>query len=177
MRMARLGLGWLAIALVGCASFGHNVHTDYDAAANFGQYKTFMWIKEPKAMNPLVSQRVVDDVDAALEAKGLRRVDRDADLGVVAHVATREERTLSTFYDHFGGGWRWRHGFGTATTRETIYEVGTLVVDLFDGRTKEAVWRGTSSKTLSDNPQKNAESLNRNIARMFRDFPPPMATR
>jgi len=46
------------------------------------------------------------------------------------------------------------------------------VVDIFDCRTKEAVWRGTSSKTLSGNPEKNAQHLNEAIRKMFRNFPP-----
>jgi hypothetical protein len=52
------------------------------------------------------------------------------------------------------------------------YTVGSLVIDIFDGRTKEAVWRGTSSKTLSGNPEKNAQHLNEAIRKMFRNFPP-----
>jgi len=59
-----------------------------------------------------------------------------------------------------------------ATTTVNSYEVGTLVVDIFDAQTKEAIWRGTSTKTLSENPQKNAESLNKAILKMFEKFPP-----
>jgi hypothetical protein len=35
-----------------------------------------------------------------------------------------------------------------------------------------AVWRGMSTKTLSDKPQRNAESLNKAIVTMFKNFPP-----
>ena len=139
--------------------------------------KTFMWIKEPKTTNPLMRQRIVDDVNSALTAKGLKLVTSDADLCIAAHAATQEERTLNTFYDGFGGGWRWRGGgFGSATTTVNTYEVGTLVVDMFDAKTKEAIWRGTSSKTLSGNPEKNAENLNKAVVKMFKDFPPSSRT-
>ena len=148
------------------------ITTDYNREANFSQYKTFMWIKEPKAHNPLVQQRIVEDVNAALEARGLRLVKSDADVGVAVHAATQEQRTLNTFYDGFGGGWRWGGGFGTATTTVQTYEVGTVIVDVFDAHTKEAVWRGTSEKTLSSNPEKNAANLNKAIDKMFRNFPP-----
>lgn len=67
-------------------------------------------------------------------------------------------------------------GFGSATTTEQTYEVGTLVIDIFDARTKEAVWRGTSSKTLSGNPQKNAAYLNKAVVKMFENFPPEATT-
>ena len=55
----------------------------------------------------------------------------------------------------------------------TTYTVGTLIVDMFDCRTKAAVWRGTAMKTLSDSPQKRADVLKSAIAKMFRTFPPP----
>jgi hypothetical protein len=161
----------LLIATAGLAS-AQKVTTDYNREANFSGYKTFIWIKEPRTRNPLVQQRIVDDVNAALEAKGLKLVKSDADVGVAAHAATQEERTLNTFYDGFGGGWRWGGAFGTATTTVQTYEVGTLVVDVFDAHTKEAVWRGTSEKTLSSNPEKNAANLNKAIDKMFKNFPP-----
>jgi len=178
MRFSRFLFGCAMTMMVANAAFAQSVKTDYDKQANFSQYKTFMWIKEPKTTNPLVRQRVIDDVNATLTGKGLRLVTSDADVSIAAHAATAQERTLNTFYDGFGGGWRWRHfgGFGSATTTVTTYQIGTLVVDIFDARTKEAIWRGTSSKTLSDNPQKNAESLNKAITKMFKDFPPATKT-
>ncbi len=170
--MKRISLGFaLTMMLVANAAFAQKVTTDYNKSANFAPSKTFMWIKEPKTTNPLVRQRVIDDVNSALAAKGLQLVTSDADLCIAAHAATKQERTLNTFYDGFGGGWRWRGGFGNATTTVDTYEVGTLVVDIFDARTKEAIWRGASSKTLSGNPQKNAANLNKAVVKMFKDFP------
>jgi hypothetical protein len=178
MQLLRIGAGVGAVMLIASGALAQKVTTDYAKDANFGQYKTFMWIMEPKTRNALTRQRIIDGVDSALSSKGLRRVTADADLSVAAHAATKEQRTLNTFYDGFGGGWRWRGGgFGSATTTVNTYEVGTLVVDLFDARTKEAVWRGVSSKTLSDKPEKNAASLNKAIAKMFERFPPPSNTR
>ena len=96
-----------------------------------------MWIKEPKTTDPLMRQRIIEDVNSALTAKGLHVVTANADLAIAAHAATKEERTLNTFYDGFGGGWRWGGRFGSATTTVNTYEVGTLVVDIFDaGRRK-----------------------------------------
>ncbi len=173
MRILRISLGFaLMMMVIANAAFAQKVTTDYNKSADFARYKTFMWIKEPKASNPLTRQRVIEDVNSALAGRGLKLVTSDADLCIAAHAATKQERTLNTFYDGFGGGWRWRGGFGSATTTVNTYEVGTLVVDIFDARTKEAVWRGTSTKTLSGNPQKNADSLNKAVVKMFKDFPP-----
>ena len=148
------------------------VTTDFDHNANFSQYKTFMWLREPRMSDPLMRQRVIDAVNAQLTAKGLRLVTDGADLGVVANSSTRQEQSLQTFYTGFGGwGWRgWNDGF--ATTYPETFTVGTLVVDLFDSRTEQVVSRGTSSETIPDKPEKTAEKLNKAIEKMFKDFPP-----
>ena len=171
-RVSQLSLGFALAMMIANVTFAQDVKTDFSRSTDFSRYKTFMWIKEPKTTNPLMRQRVIDDVNAALAASGLQLVTSNADLSIAAHAATKDERTLNTFYDGFGGGWRWGGGFGSATTMVNTYEVGTLVVDMFDSRTKEAIWRATSSKTLSENPQKNADSLNKAVAKMFKNFPP-----
>jgi Domain of unknown function (DUF4136) len=178
MKRLRIALAGGLVLLTATLAFAQKVTTDYNKGADFSTYRTFMWIKEPKTSNPLIRQRIIDSVNAALTAKGMRLTTDQADLGVAAHTATTEERSLHTFYDGFGGGWRWRGigGFGSATTTVDTYEVGSLVVDIFDTRTKEAVWRGTSTKTLSDNPQKNEASLTKAVAKMFSKFPPSRNT-
>jgi hypothetical protein len=89
---------------------------------------------------------------------------------------TQNHQTLNTYYDNFGGGWGWRRGggmvFGDATTTEDTYKVGTLVVDLFDAKTKKLIWRGSSSDTLSDKSDKNIKNLDKGVEKMFGHFPP-----
>ena len=57
------------------------VTTDFDHNANFSQYKTFMWLREPRVKDPLMRPRIVDAVNSQLTAKGLRLVTDGADLG------------------------------------------------------------------------------------------------
>jgi Domain of unknown function (DUF4136) len=99
-------------------------------------------------------------------------LDSDGDVSVVAMEITRNQQTLNTFYDGFGGGWRWGGGFGDATTTTETYKVGTLVVDLFDTKTKNLIWRGSSSDTLSNNADKNTKNLDKGVQKMFAHFPP-----
>jgi hypothetical protein len=172
MQRSQIVLTFGAVMVTATLALAQKVTTDYDKGADFTAYKTFAWIKEPKTTDPLMRQRIIEEVNGALAAKGLQLTTGQADLGIAAHTATKEERTLNTFYNGFGGGWRWGGGFGGATTRVDTYEVGTLVVDVFDTRTKEALWRGTASKTISDSPQKNAANLNKAVAKMFEKFPP-----
>jgi len=153
------------------ASFGQQVKTDYDHSANFNQYKTYSWEKV-QTKDPLLVERIKNAVNAALAAKGWTQVDAGGDVSVVAMEIARNQQTLNTFYDGFGGGWRWGGGFGDATTTTETYKVGTLVVDLFDTKTKNLIWRGSSSDTLSDNSDKNTKNLDKGVQKMFAHFPP-----
>ena len=146
------------------------VKTDYDRSANFGQYKTYSW-EQIKTQDPLMVDRIKSAVKTALAAKGFTEVPSDGDLSLVAMETTRDQQTLDTFYNNFGGGWRWG-GFGDATTTTETYKVGTLVVDLFDTKTKTLVWRGSASDTLSNKSEKNIDNLDKGVEKMFKQFPP-----
>src|SRR5712671_1347233 len=151
-------------------SFAQHVKTDYDHNANFGQYKTYSWEKV-QTKDPLMVDRIKNPVNAALAAKGWTQVDSGGDVSVVAMEITQNQQTLNTFYDGFGGGWRWG-GFGDATTTTETYQVGTLCVDLFDAKAKNLIWRGSSSDTLSSNADKNTKNLDKGVQKMFAHFPP-----
>src|SRR5688572_26575199 len=97
----------IALTLLAGSALAQNVKTDYLRGTDFSKYQTFMWIKEPTAVNPLNNKRIVDGVNAALASKNLKLVVADADLGIAAHTATDREQSLHTFYDGFGGDWRW----------------------------------------------------------------------
>ena len=156
--------------LLATASFAQQVKTDYDRSANFSQYKTYSWEKV-QTQNQLWVDRIKEAVNAALTAKGLTPVESGGDISIVAIEMTKNQQNLNTFYDGFGGGWRWG-GFGEATTTVDNYKVGTLVVDLFDAHTKTLLWRGSSSDTLSDKSDKNIKNLDKGAQKMFDHFPP-----
>jgi hypothetical protein len=167
-----LSLGLLA------SSFAQRVQTDFDHQANFAQYKTYSWQKITPA-NSLWDSRIKNAVEAQLAAKGWTHVDENGDVAIVAMKTTQTERTLETFYDGFGGGWRWRGfgGFGDTTTTEHDYKEGTLVVDLYDAKTKQLIWRGSVEDMISDKAEKNEKNLDKGVATMFKNFPPELAKR
>ena len=176
MKLQRVVFALMAIMLLFAGkSSAQQVKTDYDRGANFGQYKTYSWA-QVKTKEALDVDRIKTAVNAALAAKGWTQVDSGGDVSIVAMEITRDQQTLNTFYDGFGGGWGWRRfgggGFGEATTTTETYKVGTLVVDLFETKTKKLLWRGTSSDTLSNNSDKNIKNLDKGADKMFKHFPP-----
>jgi hypothetical protein len=158
------------------AAFAQHVKTDFDHQANFSQYKTYSWqtIKDP---DPLWDARIKSAVDAQLTAKGWTQVASGGDVAIVAIGTTHTERTLQTFYNGFGGGWGWRGfgGFGDATTTEQDYKEGTLLIDMYDAKTKQLIWRGSAEDTLSNKAATNEKNLNKGVAKMFKKFPPEPA--
>ena len=161
-------------------SSAQQVKTDYDRNANFGQYKTYSW-EQVKTKDALDVDRIKAAVNAALAAKGWTQVDSGGDICIMAVEITSNQQTLNTFYDGFGGGWGLRRfgggGFGEATTTTETYKVGTVVVDLFDHKTKQLVWRGSASDTLSNKSDKNIKKLDKGVEKMFKKFPPSSSTK
>jgi hypothetical protein len=171
-----------AMLLAACASTP-TVHTDSDPQANFGSYHTYSWLAKPdqQGVPPLVSQRIVDSVNAQLHAKGWTEAP-NGQVALVAHVATQQKQTLDTMYagPAFGGwgwgpGWYGGMGMGSATTQVRTYTVGTLILDMFDAQTKQAIWRGTASDTVPSSPEKLNAAVQAGVAEMFEDFPPGSA--
>lgn len=151
MKLAVRSSMLLVLLAIATFAFSREVRVDYDHRADFSQYKTYSWAKV-ETPNSLWDERVKDAIDRALQAKGWTPVPSDGDVSIVAVGTTNEKRTLHTFYDGFDG-WLWG-GFADATTYEDTYQVGTLIVDMFDSRTKKLIWRGSATDVLSSNPKR-----------------------
>jgi len=172
MNLQRKTLGFVGImVLAATAAFATQVKTDYDRSTDFNQYKTYSWEKV-QTPDALWVDRIKAAVNGALAAKGWTQVPSGGNVAIVAIEMTRNQQSLDTFYNGFGGGWRWGGGFGYSTTTVDNYKVGTLVVDLFDAHSKKVIWRGSSSDTLSDKSDKNIKELDKGVQKMFAHFPP-----
>jgi hypothetical protein len=178
--MKTLVLAGVTLAVAGGA-WAQDVKVDYDKDANFAAIKTFSIKLGTSWGNQIGEKRVMDEFTEALTAKGWKLVPEGGDALVVVHGAGETKRSLNTFYSGggYGGygyrGWGARGGMGTATTTETEYTVGTLVVDIFDAKAKNLMWRGTAQDELSDKPEKNIKKLGKASDKMFKDFPPGSA--
>lgn len=166
------------------AALASNVRTDYNHQANFSQYHTYSWGKV-KTTDPFFSDRVKQAVDQQLQAKGWQLVPSGGAVTVFATDNVHNQQETQTFYNGIGGGWGggwgwggWGRGggfgssMGEATTSTTNQPVGNLVVDLFESGSKNLLWQGIASMDLSNNANKNTKSLDSDIGKMFKGFPP-----
>jgi hypothetical protein len=93
---------------------------------------------------------------------------------IVAIQITQAQKSLQGFYSGFGGGFGFR-GFGDSGSiniSEQDYQEGTLIIDIYDAKTKQLLWRGSAEGTLSDKAAKNENKLDKAVAKMFKEFPP-----
>jgi len=163
-----------ALAATAALVLAADLKTDYDKSTDFSRYHTYSWIKA-QGSDELWSDRIKKDIDNELSAKGWSMIPSGGDASVSALGFTKNQQTLETFYNGFGGGWGWRGfgGPGLATTTVENTPVGTLMVDIFDSQNKKLIWRGTDSKALSDKPEHNEKKLEDTVQSMFKHFPPP----
>ena len=109
---------------------------------------------------------MVAALDKAIAAKGWKKVDEggEADIHVIVHGATDTKHSANTFYSGGMGGYGYRYGGmggGTATTTVSEYTVGTLVVDMFDAKTKNLVFRGTAADEIRTKRRRTRKSSTR----------------
>jgi hypothetical protein len=145
-------------------------HTDYNHSVNFGNYKSYSWIKV-EAGNSLWQARIQHAVDNELQAKGWNLVPSGGDAAASAVGSVTNQQQLETQRP----GWRLvlegvRRWNRDHDCRE--YSRGNLMVDIFDGRTKKLIWRGTAEKVLSGQPEKNEKKLQDTVDDMFKKFSP-----
>jgi hypothetical protein len=152
-----------------------DVKIDFDKAYDFSTVKTYGISIGTKWGNDLSERRVLTEIDEAIAAKGWKKVEAaQANAIFVLHGATQTKRSANTFYSGGYGGYGYR-GFGGMGSSQTVvseYAVGTLVVDIFDAKSKQLIFRGIAEDEISDNPEKNAKRLEKASTKLFKDFPP-----
>jgi hypothetical protein len=166
--------------VVGCSGV-KNTSIDYAHGFDFGTIETFHYVDSPESNiqdNPLMADRVVNLIKKELGEAGLQEVEENPDLFVTYHFASEERRsfnTTSTGYGGYGGYWDDWGGWGpydafggpmmtSSTTREYVYEEGTLVIDAYDPVEKKLVWRGMGTVNIKDKPDKQVQQVEQILA-------------
>lgn len=180
-----------AAFLLGSTAFAANSGVDYDHSVDFRSFHTFSFYKVQTA-EPFLDQRIKDEITTDLGKAGYTMVPTGGDLSVTAFEGEHDQTEYNTFYNGLGGGfgyggWRGGYGFGgfrgggfggggfgggdSTTTVEKV-PVGTLVLDMYSGSSKQLVWRGQAASQLSTKADKNTKKFDKDIDHMLNGFPP-----
>ena len=180
VRTVLCGLILGAAAVAAPCMHAQQVSTDYDHHANFEQYHTFSFYRVHTA-NPLFEQRVKDAITRDLQGRGWQMVPSGGDIAITAIGDVQDQQEYTTFYNGLGPGFGWRGwggwgggwGGSEATTTSQTVPNGTLMVDLYDTRTHNLVFRGRAMDQLHvKHTDKNIEIVNKSVDKMFEHFPP-----
>jgi hypothetical protein len=158
---------------------------DFNKSATFAQYKTYAHKEGTKVGQPLIDERIVGAIDAAMAAKGFTKTEANPDVFVVYHVAFDKEKDISTFSSGYGGGygpygWGWGGGWSGGTTTTSVRDIliGTLIIDMADAKSNSLAWRGMGVKEIDTNakPEKRDKSINNAVNKIFKNYPPKVKT-
>jgi hypothetical protein len=176
---------WIAaLALLGGCASTLTARSDYDRGHDFSGYRSFAWIAadpivsppgETPQVSPLNRRRIVEAIEAALVRKGYTRTadPGGADFVVSYTVGARDRISVDAWPAPYRTWGRWRWPYAGRDVDVRTYTEGTLAIDVFDGRTREPVWHGWTTKRITEQDVANAaarirEAVDVVIAR----FPP-----
>jgi Domain of unknown function (DUF4136) len=174
-RVSHFALSMLAttLLLLGAGTLAaQDVKYNFMPGTDFSKYHTYKWVNIEGGTHPnqIVDAQIKQSVDSQLAGKGLTKTDGDkADLYVGYQIAVDKEKQ----WNAYGMGGRWGGGMANAT--QSTINIGTLVLDMYDPTTKQLVWTGNATKTMdpSSNQEKNQKNLNKAMAKLLKNYPPP----
>jgi len=170
------------LTLTGCAPTISITH-DYDKEVDFTAFKTFGYLAwsdaSIKSINELDRKRIEREVKAELSSRGMTFVDGVGDVMVGFHLIIETKTGTTAYTSYYGGmgygygGWGYGGGMASTTYSEYEYQVGTLILDIFDVSTKQLAWESIANGEVSKskNPDEAEAKLKRLIFRMFKDYP------
>ncbi|UCG85751.1 MAG: DUF4136 domain-containing protein [Gemmatimonadota bacterium] len=188
MRMQRLAITTALAVIASACGPSIQVTSDWDPAVDFSQYQTFAVLDEAPGsaqIDQLTRGRIKNAIASTLVAKGMRQVEDpdNADAAVGWQLTTDERSSFQTVTTGWGGYGRYGRagwygtggGMATSTTTETRYEVGTLVVALFDESKDQMIFMGSGSRELASgnlSPEESQRRINEAVEGILKDFPP-----
>jgi hypothetical protein len=159
----------ILVLLTATTTFAQKITVEFDASANFSNYKTFairdgqLNSKNPALNSELVKKRIDADIERDLTARGLKMVTGQADLNVRYRLGAAPR----TEVERYPAGWG---GLGTRVVR-VPYTEGSLVIDLRDSATRSLVWRGIAREEKSD-ASKIEGKLDDMVKKSLEKYPP-----
>jgi hypothetical protein len=177
LRLLRwLAVGVLAVAASACATM--NVSSHVEPGLDFTQYKSWAWgaadalpTSDPRLDDAFFRDHLQGAVERELARRGLGQPEPSGAPDILVHHhanvtpridVNRGDPTTGACYD------------GDCRVRVLEQEVGTIMIDVLDARTKRLIWRGwaqTSVEGVLGDPEKVGDRVAKAVTAMFKRFP------
>jgi len=188
MRMTLLVPTAAVVALAACAS-AVQVRTALSPDASLNGLRTFRVQHTPKPriattqsngdpmlVNSISNRALRADLQQGFEKLGYTVNDSTPDFCVAYYASTNQELDISAWdYGYplrprWWRGWGPRYG-GAYAPMITQYTQGTVIVDVFDPKTKDLLWRGQGVAAVSDNQEQYVQELQTTVGAILAKFP------
>ena len=170
-----LFMGLAALLLVASAT-GQDVSVNYNQSKDFSTFHTYAWGEKANpnsVQNPVLAEEVRKQINAQFQSRGLKMVSesQNPDLVLVVSGGSKKQTTYSN-YDPFGTILTSGTDYGVAKTSV----IGALVVDIYEVKAKQVIWRATAMDMLTGNNAKSLKLVDSAIDKMFKKYPYPLST-
>ncbi len=181
-------IGLLVIITSGCSSI--KVTSDMDKNVDFSQISTFEyygWAKDSdEILNRFDKERIEEAFGNEFSKRGMNLVKSDADVTVALYIVTEQKTKKSSTTTGMGGGysgygyggrygygpgWGYGNGMSSTTYSEYEYEVGTLVVSVFDTKKEVLIWTSVGKDTIEKDPKDRDKSIPKAVKAIMEKYP------
>jgi hypothetical protein len=174
-------LVFFLLSIVGCTTV--RVSQDYDPKQDFSEVQTWQWreAEQPasgdvRVDSPLLDRRIRKAIENHLGDRHLKRIAVEPDLLVSYHLAIERKIYSETYPSSMGIGgythpWYWDAGL---ETRVYQYDQTRLIIDLYDAKTNDLLWRGEGTYLLTTfkTPQDADAAMQKAVDKILGQFPP-----
>lgn len=174
----------VALLFLFAVSYGQKVTGDYEKSTDFSKYKTYMFVgwqdNSDQVMNDFDKKRLRESILSEMAARQFEFVESGGDMAISLYVVV-DEKTSTTAYTNFYGGagygrgrrghGGWGNGHATTSYSENDYLKGTLVLDMMDEESKDLLWQGVATGTISEKPEKREKKIPKAISKLMKKFP------
>jgi hypothetical protein len=162
-------------AVAAAPALAQTVTVDYDHAVNFLKFKTYTWEKI-HATDPSVEDRINIALKRDMEGRYMTEVASGGDVTITAVEATQDKAEFISFYNSLGG-FDWQHvsgatGFLDSGTTVQDVPLDTLIIDIYNPKTHELLWRGAVTEPVTKSEDKNDRTIDHAVTLLIGKYPP-----
>jgi hypothetical protein len=170
----------IAIAMFSCS--GVKVAVDENKNIDFSKYKTYSFLGWQNQSDKILSAEdkayLRDAFIHQFERRGMTKVNSGGDMQISLYIITSEESAVSGYNDYVGAsGYTHYYGYayGTGNMNNTFTtaskEFGTLIMNCYDGSSKDQIWQAIATSAVQQKVEKRKSSIPSKIANLMSYFP------
>ncbi len=139
------------------------VRSDYDRQTNFSQYTTYGFYTPTQAPqdavmgSKLMLKRMTQAMTREMENRGYKLAANNADILVGFSTDSQNMQSVQS-NNNFSPYWGYRYG-GFNQTSSRNYEEDRIVINLYDGKSKDMIWQGYVKGEINDRNRKDREAV------------------